>query len=146
MRGNVLQRSGLGFLVALGTVVAWVNAFSAQPQAPDEMVIHSQAWAERKYEDTKLSHKKHATDFQISCTDCHHVYQNGQNVWKEGDAAQKCEVCHTVIKTGKALKDAPPEEQKLSLYNAFHNNCVNCHKEKAKGPAKCLECHPKKKK
>jgi hypothetical protein len=142
-----LQRFGLIFLVALcAVVVVWANAFPSQPQAPDEILIHSQGWTEKKHEDTKLSHKKHAAEFQIACTECHHVYKDGNNVWKEGNAAQKCEVCHTFIKTGKALKDATPEEQKLSLYNAFHSNCVNCHKEKAKGPAKCLECHPKKKK
>lgn len=117
----------------------------AESAPPEEIVIHSQLWPEKKYEDSKFPHKKHVTEFQVSCKECHHLYENGGNAWKEGDPVAKCESCHTSPKTGKALKDAPPEEQKLSLYNAFHRNCLTCHKEKAKGPTKCTDCHSKKK-
>lgn len=118
---------------------------SAGSAPPEVIVIHSQVWPEKKYEDSKFPHKKHASEFQVPCKDCHHLYENGGNVWEEGDPVAKCESCHTSPKTGKALKDASPEEQKRSLYNAFHRNCLNCHKEEAKGPTKCIECHPKKK-
>jgi len=125
-----------------GTTVDPKPGVGAAP--PEEILIHSQAWPEKKHQDSKFPHKKHAAELQISCTECHHLYKNGSNVWKQGDPVAKCETCHTSPKTGKALKDAPPEEQKLSLYNAFHRNCLNCHKEQAKGPTKCLQCHPKK--
>ncbi|MEW6443139.1 MAG: cytochrome c3 family protein [bacterium] len=146
MRGTLRHLPALSIILILLPMIARGSATGAPPpQAADEITIQSQAWTAKKNENTKFSHKKHATELQIACTDCHHEYQNGNNVWKEGDPVQKCEACHTVIKTGKALKEAPPEEKKLSLYNAFHDNCTKCHKEEAKGPTKCQECHPKRK-
>jgi hypothetical protein len=54
--------------------------------------------------------------------------------------AGKCKTCH-VDDTGKtglieALKKPAP-----SFKNAYHATCIDCHKEKGKGPIKCLECH-----
>ena len=147
------SRTGIGLLtVAFAVLFVCVNLSRAQPESPDEVTIHSELWTVDKYEDSKLSHKKHAEEYKISCTDCHHVYKDGKNVWKEGDEVQKCDACHTCVKTGKALKEASAEEKKLSLYNAFHENCKGCHKEFNKknntkdAPTKCTDCHAKKKK
>lgn len=65
-----------------------------------------------------FSHKGHTA--QGECKVCHHM----------GTPDQKCEVCHT--------KDA-----KLNAQNAFHKNCIDCHKEKASGPTGCMDCHKK---
>lgn len=149
MKPHPLLFAGLVLLTTIALFAPCARAADPSPTAgsapPEIIVIHSQVWPEKKYEDSKFPHKKHATELQITCKECHHRYENGGNVWKEGDPVATCESCHTSPKTGKALKDAPPEEQKLSLYNAFHRNCLNCHKEQAKGPTKCIECHNKKK-
>ena len=85
-----------------------------------------------------FSHKKHAVDYKLACTDCHHIFKNGENVFKEGDPAQKCLDCHD------------PTESKgnvMKLMLAFHKNCMDCHKELEKvgknaGPTeKCDDCH-----
>ena len=120
---------------------------------PDTVTIESKLWEAPKYQPVQFTHKKHTVDYKIQCTECHHIYKGGQNVWKQGDPVQKCDACHTCAKTGKALKDATPEEQKLSLFNAYHGskgNCVGCHKDiKKKDPAKnaptsCTGCHARK--
>jgi hypothetical protein len=65
-----------------------------------------------------FSHKAHAA--MGECKTCHHM----------GTPDQKCEICHT--------KDA-----KVDAKSALHKNCIDCHKEKAKGPTGCMDCHKK---
>ncbi len=154
MSNRIILRVGLTLLAGLGTIMfCRVSLSQAQPEAPADIVIHSPLWPKKLYGDPKLSHQKHTTEYNIKCVDCHHVYENGKNVWQEGQDVQKCESCHTCLKTARALKKATPEEKKLSLQKAFHDNCKGCHKGLAKkpgttkstAPVKCLECHPKKK-
>jgi len=142
-------------LLLIGTV-AFFSFFSAgmlraaQQTPPDEILIGSKLWPERKFGDAKFTHKKHAQDYKICCADCHHVYRDGKNVWTEGQEVQKCDACHTFVKTGKALMDATAEEKKLSLHNALHQNCRGCHARVNKennnqaAPVKCMGCHPQK--
>ena len=54
------------------------------------------------------------------CATCHHT----------GDYAQ-CKSCHGVDQNAPKSKDA------------YHKQCKDCHKEMAKGPTKCKECHIK---
>jgi predicted CXXCH cytochrome family protein len=88
-----------------------------------------------------LTHKKHSADYKIACAECHHVYEGGKNVFKEGDPVQKCSGCHDAVKSEGKVK-------KLML--AYHKNCQGCHKEMNKagektGPTrKCNDCHAKK--
>jgi predicted CXXCH cytochrome family protein len=108
---------------------------------PDEISIKSDAFKSYKKGPVKLAHKKHTVDYKIACTECHHVYKDGKNVFKEGDPVQKCSGCHD------------PEESKgnvKKLMLAYHKNCQGCHKElekagKPAGPTtKCNDCHEKK--
>jgi hypothetical protein len=113
------------------------GVLAAAQKIADEIVI------ENKYKDdkkgpVKLSHSKHAEEYKVACTECHHDYKDGKNVWKDTDPVKKCSECH-----------APEKKQgnadKLNL--AFHKNCQTCHKElKGKqGPFKnCNDCHQKK--
>ncbi len=74
----------------------------------------------------------------IDCLDCHHVYENGENVLEEseledGEVETACSSCHNSDAT-------------LDLQKAFHQQCMGCHnkmkKEKEKtGPSLCGECH-----
>ena len=103
---------------------------------PDEISIHEKAFKKYKKGPVKLDHKKHSTEYKVACTECHHVYKDGKNVWKEGDEVQKCSACHDV----KKKKDGA-----MKLKNAFHKNCKTCHKKLGKGPEKkCADCHAKK--
>jgi hypothetical protein len=109
---------------------------------PDEIVIENKGYEKDKKGPTKLSHKKHHEVYKAACTDCHHEFKDGKNVWKEGDPVQKCIACHDPLeKKGKVMK----------LQNAYHRNCKNCHKAyikdhpESKAPyKKCTGCHEKK--
>jgi uncharacterized cupredoxin-like copper-binding protein len=99
---------------------------------------------ENKYKDDKkgpvtLSHKKHSADYKVACTECHHDYKDGKNVWNDKMPAKKCSECHDAeVKQGNA--------DKLNL--AFHKNCQSCHKELKGKEApwkKCADCHAEKK-
>ena len=88
-----------------------------------------------------FSHLKHAGEYGVTCTECHHEYKDGKNIWNQNDPVKKCRECHD------------PEEKKdgvMKLQNAFHKNCRDCHKqmvEEGKSEIapykKCTDCHEK---
>ncbi len=140
----------LVMLVVISAVfLMWGIAVKAG-DAPDVITIKSSIYEHPRKSPVEFTHKKHAEDYKIACAECHHVYKDGKNVWKEGDPVQKCEECHN-DPTTKGLKKLPPEQQKKNLELAFHNNCVGCHKKlkkenkETKAPTTCKQCHPKKK-
>ena len=124
------------FVPMLAAIVfVTVGALTAA-DAPDEILL---GYAQEKKGPVKFHHKKHQTDYKIACADCHHVYKDGKNVWKQGDPVQKCSACHD-------LKEKKGNADKLQ--NAFHKNCKDCHKKeveegKVKNAPfkKCNECH-----
>jgi hypothetical protein len=139
MRKRILFLSGVIVSIALFTGVGILIA----TDVPDEISVYSDAFKKHKKGAVKLTHKKHNADYKVACTECHHVYKEGKNVYKEGEAVQKCSECHDVLKSKGKVK-------KLML--AYHRNCQGCHKElkkvgKKTGPTKkCNNCHEKKKK
>ncbi|MCK4425118.1 MAG: cytochrome c3 family protein [Deltaproteobacteria bacterium] len=140
--------------VCFGFVMAGVAV--ATDKGPETITMDSKVYATKAYPKHKkalvtLSHAKHNVDYKITCTECHHVYQDGKNVWKEGDEVQKCEACHSEAKAPKAKEGEPKlsKEEKIKKYHysAIHENCKVCHKAAVKegkvAPTKCTECHPK---
>ncbi len=132
-------------ILAFGTlfVVSGVQA----SDVPDTFTMKSTVYKEAKKLHQPFTHKKHAADYKIACADCHHEYEGGKNVWKEGQAVKKCEACHKDPKKPKG-KDLTKEQKIASHYWAIHANCVGCHKElkkaeKPTGPTSCTKCHPK---
>jgi hypothetical protein len=138
MKKRILLLSTVIISIALFTGVGILIA----TDFPDEISIKSDAFTTYKKGAVKLSHKKHNVDYKIACTECHHVYKEGKNVYKEGDPVQKCSECHDAVKSEGKVK-------KLML--AYHKNCQECHKQlekagKKTGPTKkCNDCHEKKK-
>lgn len=130
--------SGLIFL-SVGALIA-----ADAPDVPDEVTIMNEGYKKDKKGPVKLSHKKHSADYGSKCTECHHEYKDGKNIWKEGNPVKKCSECHDPKKKqGKTKK----------LQNAYHRNCKDCHKAfnkkegKNKAPRKkCKDCHQKKSK
>ena len=118
---------------------------AAKQDVPDEITLENKGYKKDKKGTVKLSHKKHNVDYKIACAECHHVYKDGKNVWKDGDPVEKCSKCHDAKKKNKKTKA-------MKLQNSYHKNCKNCHKALAKegkptGPfKKCNKCHEKKKK
>ncbi len=139
----------LSFLLVLmfACTVAMVVA-AADQQAPETITIQSTLWPQLTKGPVTFNHKKHNVDYKVSCAECHHVYQDGKNTWKEGDPVKKCQECHTEP-TVQMEKKLPPDQQKLNLKIAFHTNCQECHKKhkkdnpESKAPVTCAGCHPK---
>jgi hypothetical protein len=136
MRKRILFLSAVIASMALFAGVGFIVA----TDVPDELSIKSDAFPKFKKGAVKFSHKKHNMDYKVACNECHHVYDGGKNVYKEGDPVQKCQACHDPVKSEGEVK-------KLML--AFHGNCQGCHKELKKagkntGPTtKCNDCHEK---
>ena len=105
--------------------------------APDSVVIDSQQYKKKTKGSLSFSHGDHIKS-GATCTECHHEYKDGANIWQEGDAVKKCGECHD----GEKKNGNAP-----SLKNAFHNQCMECHKgvdDEAKAPVKkCNSCHKK---
>ena len=119
------------------------KASSKDTKNLDEMIIDKEDYSKDRKGPVTFSHRKHAKEYNISCWDCHHEYDEGVNTWSpwSGETLQ-CQECHD------------PDEQideVMRLQTAFHVNCKNCHKAlekegKKTGPyRKCLGCHEKKK-
>ena len=141
------RKSMLCLAVAAVFAFLAVMAAMAAQQAPEEITIKASIWPSPTKTPVKFSHAKHAQEYKIACTQCHHVYKDGKNTWKEGDQVEKCDKCHTEA-TVQGEAKLPPEEKKLNLKLAFHKNCLDCHKKlkaenaESKAPVTCVQCHP----
>ncbi|MCB2228658.1 MAG: cytochrome c family protein [Desulfarculaceae bacterium] len=128
------------FVVLAFAITALVGTAIAQDtksgKVPDTFDIKDPGFKKFKKAPVKFTHQEHSVKFKLACTQCHHVYKDGKNVFKDGDKVEKCSKCHTSPKKNQG--------KMLSLYNAYHKNCRDCHKEAKKGPTKCNQCHPKK--
>ena len=124
-----------GIFLTSGVIIA--------AKIPETIVIDGQTYKKNKMGPVDFNHKKHFKDYKVKCTECHHEYAEGKNVWKANKPVKKCEECH-------APEKSPENPEKLKLMDAFHNNCRECHKTKVaegiKAPSeKCTNCHQKKK-
>ena len=115
------------------------TAFTAQEgkNIPEEIMIFNKGYRRKVHGPVRFTHLAHIEDYGIECTECHHTYRNGKNVWKEGDPVKKCIACHSPVK--KQGKNVP------RLVFAYHFKCKNCHRENESGPIKCKDCHGGKK-
>jgi len=103
------------------------------------ITLDSQEFKTRKKVSVSLSHLKHINEYGVTCTECHHEYKDGKNIWTQNDPVKRCVDCHD------------PEETKdgvMKLQNAYHKNCKDCHKsmvEEGKSEIapykKCTDCH-----
>jgi hypothetical protein len=132
-------------LIFCYTLIAAVCA-EQQPVPPEFSIDNRKAFAKSVQAPVQLTHEKHSKVHKTACTECHHVYKDGKNIWKEGDKVEKCVTCHPTDKKAAAEKFGPTKM--LDLKNAFHKNCQACHKELVKAgkkaPVQCAECHIKK--
>ena len=133
MKKRILSLTILAFTAFLFVAVGILTA----ADVPETVVIDSKGYKQDKKGPVTLNHKKHIEEYDVACDECHHVYSDGKNVWKEGDEVKKCDACHNPEKSEGNVK---------KLQTAFHNNCKNCHKEVG-GEApykKCNDYHAKK--
>ncbi len=135
----MMGKGRLSLVLVMGLAVAVTLAFAATKAPDKEIVIESKTVFEKMTKSpVTFFHSKHK---EFSCTECHHEYKDGKNVWKEGQEVKLCGDCHKAKKQDKIL----------GLKDAFHKNCQDCHKKMQKergkdkaGPTACNKCHPKK--
>ncbi|MDY6843137.1 MAG: cytochrome c3 family protein [Thermodesulfobacteriota bacterium] len=138
-------------VIVLSAMFLYATVYATQKVA-DEILMNSKVYEKHKMGLVPFSHKKHNVDYKIACTNCHHVYKDDKNVWKEGQKVQKCDACHNKARAPKTKAGKPSlskkEKIKVAHYQAIHENCKGCHKElkkadKPTGPTSCGKCHPK---
>jgi len=126
----------LAFAVCIAVAAAFTLAYAATKMPDKPIVIDSTAAVpDKKKGPVNFDHTKHK---DLKCTQCHHEYKDGKNVWQEGQEVKKCGECHKKEDQGKQVK----------LEKAFHDQCIKCHKDMKKekkktGPTACTKCHPK---
>ena len=136
-----------------GVVLSSLGGAADKQEVPDEVDILAKLWTKHTKGPVNLKHKQHNEEYKIECNECHHVYKDGKNTFKEGDHVQKCMECHNEP-TIKGEKKLPKDKQALNLKLAYHNNCQGCHKKLKKQdkekygkiPTTCIKCHTKSKK
>ncbi|QGY38697.1 cytochrome C [Pseudodesulfovibrio cashew] len=68
------------------------------------------------------------------CVICHHSKtEDGKQDLENSSEGEPCSSCHAETRTDGGTP----------LMRAYHKQCIGCHKEKAKGPVACGECHAK---
>ena len=94
-----------------------------------------------------FQHKLHteSSGYGISCYDCHHHPESDES------ALLACGKCHgkgdemdeATMKTCMECHDEDEVEgaEMTKSADAFHSQCIQCHKEFEKGPVECSECH-----
>ena len=75
-------------VVSLSVVFLFAVVYATQ-QAPDTITMESKLFPKHTKSLVNFKHNKHNVDYKIACADCHHMYKDGKNVWKEADAEQK---------------------------------------------------------
>jgi hypothetical protein len=101
--------------------ITYTGVATLSPEDPPETaVIGSLA---KIYQPVTFSHGMHAL-VADDCASCHHH--------SEPDQTPSCKECHGSRPNIPKLKDA------------YHGQCMGCHKEMGMGPTSCAECHTKK--
>ncbi len=131
---------GLALILLIVGVTGYV-AFSAK--APAEPVRLMYATSAGK---VLFHHKTHASalGFGLACYDCHHhpagdesaIEACGACHGREGEESgtlQNCSQCHEA----EEIKDV----EMVNRTDAFHSQCIGCHKDYEAGPVECSECH-----
>jgi len=123
-------------LVAVAFIATTVfSAFAADPK--EAFTID---YLQNKKPPVDFPHKKHSSDFGVTCKECHHTMKT------DDETPKACGTCHvkgaTTAVEGSGDAVDPCHNEKCTK-NIFHDKCTSCHKEKDKGPKKCKGCHPK---
>lgn len=105
--------------IALAVAMAFAVSMAIAGDPPDQITIKKSG---DKQSAVTFSHKLHSE--RTECFTCHHEAKTKEEI-------KSCFECHGTDASAPAPKDA------------YHDQCIGCHKEQAKGPTKCRECHPK---
>lgn len=102
----------------------------------DMREINDPAFQSHQRPPALFNHDQHNEKASLyDCSVCHHLYEKGKLLEGEMSVGQHCSECHGLKATDK---------NKVALMDAYHKQCISCHKEQKKGPITCGECHQRK--
>ena len=137
----------LALRLALILLVAGLFCFAAFPITPPERPVRLAY--QTKAGKVIFDHKTHLseTGYGLDCGDCHHHTGEGEAETEEhgscGDCHVKPEEAQLVSQTCNECHD--PEDYDLeeltARADAFHSQCITCHKDFEAGPVECAACH-----
>lgn len=156
MRGLVLSILILVGILAIGGIV------TGEQEAEEMCIPMGVIWLEPpdSIEDPRASVEfRHSLHFSQTCGTCHHK-------WDNESVIQGCMAagCHDLFESPSKTKEAGTREELAMRYfkNAYHDMCINCHKQikienkkleasyrelekplPKSGPVGCHECHPR---
>jgi hypothetical protein len=128
-------------LFIVGVLSYAIAAFSAKtPDSPMRLMFKGVAGK------VLFDHKTHTQEagYGISCGECHH------HPGEDEAAFRACGDCHSFTEKEDTLPKACAEcheadeiedSEIKKRVDAFHLQCINCHKENEAGPEKCASCH-----
>ncbi len=117
--------------IITATLLSVFIILSAHSQE-DMVVVDNSAFVNPERSPSVFKHDEHNEMAEIEdCSECHHVYINGEMQEDETSEDLLCSDCHKSKDSGRVK----------SLMNAFHANCKGCHLESKGGPITCGECH-----
>jgi hypothetical protein len=132
----------LAYALAIALLVVGVVCFSVPAKVPDQPLrVMFQSVAGR----VLFDHRTHLGEggYGISCQECHHHPS-------EGTDTRGCGVCHQLPLEGKIAPGAcfdcheaedMADSKITKRADAFHAQCIKCHKENDAGPVECSGCH-----
>jgi c(7)-type cytochrome triheme protein len=131
----------LGIYIGLITMTFILITGPSLMAQSDKMTLDSsKGLSGKKRPPVTFPHNLH-TEKGLSCKDCHHLYEKGENVLDEsklveGNKEIQCSACHG-------------PKSRLNLEQAYHGQCIGCHKKPMKDqkktpPRYCGGCHVRK--
>ncbi|MBW1735049.1 MAG: cytochrome c3 family protein [Deltaproteobacteria bacterium] len=109
----------------------------------DVIILDNRVYHRDRKGPVKFPHRRHAKDYEISCWDCHHVYEKGKNIYSPWGTTTPCIKCHRPLEK---------QDKLIKLQTAYHLSCKGCHKKldiykgEPRAYKKCTKCHEKKSK
>ncbi|MCJ2164508.1 MULTISPECIES: acidic tetraheme cytochrome c3 TmcA [unclassified Pseudodesulfovibrio] len=131
------KRNTIKLAASMLTIILLVIAYMAPAAfAQDDMtMVPVDAFAKLERPQVPFAHDAHNEKAGVDdCVVCHHSKNDdGTRNTEESSEGETCASCHAVERTDGGTP----------LMRAYHQQCIDCHKQQAKGPVACGECHPK---
>jgi hypothetical protein len=120
----VIKKAVIYIILTLATGLVVGSYAGGEKSAPETLTLGSLA---KTYEPVMFSHAMHSLIAE-DCAVCHHHSPAGQT--------PACSKCHQASADSK-------DSNIPALKDAYHRQCIDCHKQIEMGPTGCMECHAK---
>jgi len=134
------QAYGLALALSVVGIICYAAFPVTPPENPVRILFKSAAG------DVLFDHKVHTASagYSLSCLDCHHHPQD------DSVKSRACGECHQPAEKepkspGACTECHDPEDiedtEMIKRSDAFHSQCIDCHKQAEAGPQECGLCH-----